>query len=308
MANINPETLRDLRRRRGWSLDQLAEKSLVNKASIHRIERGKRTDCRSLTVQKLAAALQVEPERLAEGPDETRALEVSRKSQMNIRMADDARNALTLVAQRYDVKQSSILHLAPLLFVLAAEGSLKARKRRLEELGERIAAVEAQKGFDHLDGLLTYNSRGEDVFEAERRSITARDIFGRLIPDEHIRFDYEESEQNPMARFLAERVEDLGGLVAFEHWSPHWDQPGYTLGREEAAELVGGDADAVGYIVDGVAPLHEMPKAVREGGPSDVAEWAKQLGADWEAVREAEFARMLEMFRETKATTNVVEK
>ena len=47
-----------------------------------------------------------------------------------------------------------------------------------------------------------------------------------------------------------------------------------TLGKTEALELVGGDEQAAQQIVDGYAPLHELPKEVREQGPNAVAHWA----------------------------------
>jgi len=279
MPTINPANLRSLRTKKRWSLDDLAEKANVDRGTINRIETAKRADSRRTTVERLARALQTDVDTLT-GPtlEAPGRLEITRKSQMHVRMSDDARNALSLVAMRYRVSQSAILHLAPLLFLWVAEESLKERARRLDRLSEQWDAVGPQADFAHLVSDITCNSRGEDVMESERRSIAKRDIFGLLIPDDEVSHHYEESEQNPMARFLASLTANLGGAAQFEHWSPNWDQPGYTLGREEASTLVGGDEEAVHHIICGNVALHELPKDVRETGPEGVAEWVRENG------------------------------
>lgn len=289
MSKINPAMLKQLRARKGWTLDELAEKSRVNRQTIHRIETGKQIANRRTTVERLAKALQTDADVLAgDSVDASSGFEAARKSQMNVRISDDARNALALVAMRYQVKTTSIIHLAPLLFLWAAEESLKRRQQQLEQLAIQYRAVESFEGFTHLNGLLTCNWRGDEVMEAERRSIAKRDIFGRTIPDEQIREGYEESEHNPMAVFLSNLVAGLGGLADFEHWSPHWDQPGYTLGFEEASALVGGDEDAIRHIIHGNVGLHEIPREAREAGAERVADWVRQRGeAYWAEISEA---------------------
>lgn len=286
MPTINPSNLRLLRKQKGLTLDKLAEKARVDRGTINRIESGRRSECRARTLEQLAEALGTDVETLAGPPiDGPGPNEVSRKSQMNVRMADEARNALNLVATRYGVKPASILHLAPFLFLWAAEQSLRERRESLEQLEEQWGAIAAaHKGrFRHLDGRLVYNSGGEEVMLAERRSIAKRDLFGLDIPDEHLGSDYEESEQNPITQFLARLATDLGDLAQFDYWSPYWDLPGYILGREEASALTGGDEDAVHHILVGNVGLHAIPRDVREAGPAAVAAWIKAEGESYVA-------------------------
>ncbi|HEY0412492.1 MAG TPA: helix-turn-helix transcriptional regulator [Allosphingosinicella sp.] len=281
MPNITASNLRLLRIRKGLTLDKLAEKARVDRGTINRIESGRRRECRRRTLEQLAEALDSDVETLSGPPiDAAAPNEVSRKSQMNVRMADEARNALSLVAMRYGIKPASILHLAPFLFLWAAEQSLRERRESLERLEEQWAAIGAghKGGFRHLDGCLLYNSRGEEVVQAERSSIAKRDLFGLAIPDEHLEYDYEESEQNPITQFLARLAGGLGGLAQFDYWSPYWDLPGYSLGRDEASALVDGDEDAVHHILAGNVGLHEVPKDIREAGPPSVAAWVKRQG------------------------------
>lgn len=279
MTEINPSALRSLRDRKKLSLDDLAAKAKVDRGTISKIETGKRLNPRATTVRKLADALGVEPDALSSTTyDETELSPLSPKSQMNVRMANDARNALRLTAMRYGVTQSHILHLAPLLFRWAAEQSLEWRRARLSEIEARIDALANAPAPKHLSGSLCDHMNGWEVLEDERRSINRRDLFGVLLKDESLGYNYHEEEQNPMVQFLKTVAETLGDDVDFDHWSPRWGPPDYQLGYQEALELVGGDERAAHKVVSGFAPLHELPKEVREQGAPAVAEWAIETG------------------------------
>ena len=280
MTTINPFNVRTLREQKHMTLDELAIIAQIDRGTISKIENGRRDATRPSTLRKLAIALGVDADVLT-GPniDEAdRTPLLARKTQMNFKMASDARNALSLVALRYNVKPGQILHLAPFLFYWAAEESLKWRTERLNEINEKIDAVSAVSHPSHLSSLATTNWRGEEILENESRSIAKRDLFGLLIDDENVCSGYEESEQNPIAQFFKSIAATLNGHVEFEYWSPHWSHAGYTLGKEEALELVGGDQDAAHHILCGYAPLHELPKDTREQGSLAIAKWANEIG------------------------------
>jgi len=286
MPTINPRNLRQLRQRKRWSLDELARRSKVDRGTISRIECGKQASNRLHTVQSLASALGADVETLvgSDLDDRVSGWDSTEKSQMNIRMSHDARNALTLVAERYGVKEAHILHLAPFLFLAAAEESLRHRQRKADALQDQWDAI--KEGPSHLTGLTVSNWQAEEALEDERRSIRRRDIFGTALGDDSLRSDYEESEHNPMAVHLAELAGSLSGLVKFEHWSPYWDRPGYTVSTDLARHRVGDDTEAAEHIVCGNAPLHELPKELRNGDPSSVASWAKTRGEEVQAELE----------------------
>lgn len=277
MPQINPIALKSLRTRRNWSLDELAAEAKVDRGTINKIETGKRANPRGSTVRKIANALGVEPDDLASTDiDDSERLSVQPKSQLNIRMTNAARNALHLTAVRYGVSQSHIVHLAPLLFRWAAEQSLQWRRTRLENVSAQIDILANVAVPQHLSGVLTDHWRGNDIIQDEHQSIERRDLFGQLLMEDTLKLDYEEGEQNPMAQFLKTVASSLGNDVEFDHWSPSWGQPSYELGMEEALELVGGDTEAANDIVRGFAPLHELPKNVREQGGAAIAQWAKE--------------------------------
>lgn len=281
MAAINANNLKLLRLRRKMTLDALELESGVNRVTISRIENGRTSSTRHHTLENLARALGSDVETLT-GPDIMDGAEdgpfSGRKSQMNIRMANDARNALTLVAMRYNLKPAHILHIAPFLFLWAAEESLRRRKRHLDEISAKWDALRGQDSPTHLNSRLNVSWEAEDLIVAEDTSIRAKDLFGLRIADEHLPEDYEDSDQNPFARFLAALAEDLGELAEFHYWSPYWEEPGYIVGQDEAEQITGGDRDAAMEIVNGYAPLHELPREVREAGAKAIAAWAIDTG------------------------------
>ena len=283
MPDINAKNLQFLRRKRNLTLEALAENSGVSRATISRIENGRGGSNHLITVERLASTLNSDVETLT-GPDLNEDGEnpiFGRKTQMNVRIADDARNALALVAMRYSTKPAHIIHLAPFLFLWAAETSLKRRKEAVEAISAQLEALNATPKPKHLHGLVTDHWRAEEILEAEEKSIQKLDIFGKLVPDEYVSQSYEESEENPFAAFLKSLADDLGDLAEFDYWMLSWDQPGYQLGETEAHVLTGGNEEAARQIVCGHAPLHELPKSVEEAGPDAVASWAIETGQNY---------------------------
>lgn len=277
MPAINATNLRTLRKRKGWSLDDLAERSRVDRGTISRIETGKQVGNRRLTADRLAQALDVPGDILtgADLPSAAKEIEFIPKSQFSFRIENKARNALSLVASRYGVKATHILHLAPFLFLWAAEESLRKRRDGVDALGAELNAIRRPEGLAHLNGWIDYNLRGEDVLEAEKESIGKRDLFGLAIDYEALRDDYDEYEENPMVQFLRGLSSQLDGLSHFDFWYPA-TEPNYWICEDEASALVGGDEQAKNGILSGNAPLHELPSAVSNGGPAEVAAWVKR--------------------------------
>ena len=148
MNIINPETLKLLRKKKGLTLDALAETSKISRSTISRIERRSTTSQNRHTIESLAKAVGCEPEKLASPPDQVnnQGSRFDRRSAPGLKMSDPAQNALHLVATRYRVGPEEILDLAPLLFDLAAMESLLERRDNLKLLDERWAALEALSG------------------------------------------------------------------------------------------------------------------------------------------------------------------
>lgn len=293
MNRIHPEVLRAERERKGWSLKDLARRSRVDAQSIHRIEKGDQKRNRKKVISDLAKALGVS-EGFLTGADSTPQTESKSadtdetfsESQLNLRVSDGSRNALALVARRYGVSHAQIVEIAPLLFLWTAEKSLQQRRVRLSEVEQKYEELDRIGGaFPHLHARAFTNMNAEETLKAEADSIEARDIFGTQIVDYGhlpcLRDNYEESEDNPMTMFLKELVGELGDVAEFGWWYSD-SSPYYSICKEEVLNFVGGDKKAADRIHSGHAPLHKLPKELRESGKEvQRAEWARKQGEQW---------------------------
>jgi transcriptional regulator with XRE-family HTH domain len=259
MAKIEPSRLQALRLNKEWSQEKLAEKTKIDKQTISRLERGTAGRTRGRTIEQLARALGVEPAVLtAEAPlPETKSEDSIVRSQLNVRVNQAARNALILAARRYNVEPLQIVELAPFLFCWAAEASLRRRESMIDEF-ERVRneLTNLSHNLQHLP--TPYEAPPEEeMISAEREAISFADLFGTSIYEDTGLFADPDAEY-PFTVFLRSLAEEIGEDAQFEGWDGV--SPSYTVCRDAAAKLAGGD-EALGHmILLGCVPLHEMPK------------------------------------------------
>jgi transcriptional regulator with XRE-family HTH domain len=271
MAILDGKALAEARRKRDWTQVELSEatKPKVDVSTISRIERGKPTRVRANTLRALAKALDVQPESLCPAAEAERDV-------MKLRIETAARNALTLVAVRYRISRESIIEIAPLLFFIAAEQSLKERQSRIADVRASADALfDLYRGIPHLPPEWPVD---EGAVSSEEQSIKARDLFGKKVLDSaqfmsELSDDFDEAEHNPFVTFLRNSLSNISTsteLADSVRWAPGlW--PSYQICSEEALSVVGNDTSAAHAIVCGAAALHEMPK----GPPEQRAEWAR---------------------------------
>jgi transcriptional regulator with XRE-family HTH domain len=271
MTNISGRALKEERKRKGWSQNELSEatRPRVDVSTISRIERGQPTRTRTNTLSALANALGVKPDVLC-----TR-IEMDRDV-MKLRIETAARNALALVARRYGVSRENIVGVAPLLFFIVAEQSLRQRREDIVALRASTDALrDLQREFPHLP--LT-SPVEEEAFTREEKSIEVRDLFGRKVfdgarPSEvYAYLDYDEESENPFINFLRRNLAAISSSEVVEsvQWAAGFS-PRYEICADEAVEIFGGDKEAARVILCGAVALHEMPKA----SPEDRASWAR---------------------------------
>jgi transcriptional regulator with XRE-family HTH domain len=271
MAILSAKALTEARRKRDWTQVELSEatKPKVDVSTISRIERGKPTRVRANTLRALAKALEVQPESLCPRAEAERDV-------MKLRIETAARNALTLVALRYRISRERIVEIAPLLFFIAAEQSLRVRQTRIADVRASARALfDLYEGIRHLPPEWPVD---EGAVGSEEQSIKARDLFGKKVLDDAQQFmselntDFDEAMQNPFVMFLRDslsKIDTSAKLAESVEWSPGLG-PHYEICTDEAAAIVGSDPTAAHAIVCGDAALHEMPK----GSPQQRAEWA----------------------------------
>jgi transcriptional regulator with XRE-family HTH domain len=294
MTKINPSILQRLRKSKGWSQEELSEKTKsggqpkIDKQTISRLERGERPKTRSRTIKQLAHALGVDPAVLTgDGPTpdfspESSALDS--RSQLNVRIGNRPRNALNLVRRRYRVEPSQIVELAPFLFVWAAEESLRRRQERLSALDRALGETKAlSHQFHHLSPEIINFWHVDDAIAAEQSSIEKRDLFGSSIDLDLKEVDpnFDADAENPFAMFLRELVSSFGKVATFVEWSG-WLSPSYRVCFDEAAELVGGDSERADEILNGFVALNEMPKEIRgRGMEKERADWVRAKAEEY---------------------------
>ncbi len=313
MPKVVPNVLKRLRITKGWSQEQLAEKTKseglpkLDKQTISRLERGDRASTRGRTVSQLARALGVDPAVLTgeasapEKPHERSLLDP--RSQLNVRVGTGPRNALNLVSRRYRVEPSHIVELAPFLFSCAAEESLRQRRERIAEVDRACeAARNAESDIRHLPPPnFTYS---EEKIAAEYESIDSKDLFGAFkrtpFSDPP---DFDADTENPFALFLRKLAAPLGDVATFEGWSGGWT-PKYRVCPDEAAALVGGDRERADEILGGLVALNEMPKEIRQAGNSkERAEWVRERAEEYRRQLKRDLDDLDSLFDGTGRTT-----
>src|SRR6516162_2394859 len=287
MNNIEPPVLKKLLKDKGLSLADLAKQARLNKQTIWRLTTGKVAKTRDHTIRNIARVLNVDTRVLrgeARAPELTSGTEPAvSKFQLNVRVSTVARNALSLVAERYGVEQSQIVELAPFLFCWVAEASLRQRRDRLSKV-ERACenARNVEREIRHFPvPNFTYS---EEKIAAEHRSIDRRDLFGAWfcekadLLDPTFRHDFK--TENPLAIFLRNLVSEISSVAKFEGWSGD-GSPNYRVCPEEAAELVGGDTDRADELLRGDVAINEMPKEIRSPERTkERAEWVCEKAAE----------------------------
>lgn len=293
MPRINPTTLRIVRSQKGLSLEKLADRSRIDKQTIYRIESGKFTRNGKTIIENLSKALgitadelcasssSVTPETKGEEPDELLS-----SSQLNLRVSDRARNALSLTAASYGVSLSQIVEIAPLLFCWAAEQSLQQRQKVIDDIKQRnVDLASVEQSHLHPTGFMFHN-RSEAIFDAEQKSVNANDIFAKLVDgnsyESYLPDDYDEAKNNPFANYLRKLTVNLKdakvleGCEIFEEWDPD-GSPNYNVCQSTVLSYVANDTEAAERILEGYVPLHKIPKELREKNKTEErAKWIRE--------------------------------
>ena len=300
----HPNRLRDLRKAKNLSVARLAQRSRVSARTIQRLENPNQegTTPHPNTVQKLANALQVEPDALVgESPPAEPIAELTpapERVQIGALIAPKARLAYDLVKKRYGVNATEIINVAPLLFVLLAEGSLARRSERMAAMEDSVDRLDESMGISADCNLLSIATLiANDALALEGESIAKADILGEHLfsPDGFIRIPEEPFDpaiSNPFAAYLRQLAGDLDnpGVVEtkadLSYGSPFGKFPDYDICSQEIDALANGSADARRALETGHARLSEIPEEL-------MAEDADEARAAWLAERLPELYRNL---------------
>jgi len=265
---IDFERLKQIRRMRGLTQDELAKKARLNKQTIYRLEKAKKP-LRKANLDRLAEALAIEPGvltgemqipadiALPQTPEDSTAY------QLNVRVDGKIRNAFSLAALHYKVPLRRIVELAPLLFVLAAEGSLRHRRDRLAALEATLErAADQWLQIPHLPSSAAEPDEHREIVNAEKKSIAARDLFavfefGKELKDRDDLYEHDSDKENPFAIYLRELAEESEEVVIEAIGSSSYDTD-YSVCWSEAVDFADGDQELAIAIDFGLLPIHEV--------------------------------------------------
>lgn len=293
---IEPERLKELRRDvKEWSRQKLAAESKVSARQIARIESSSASvTVRSTTAKRLARAFDVSEEVLSgnEPVDVARLTSMQRQAsklgadadalsgnkpssgkQLNLKIDSKVQLAYDLVEYCYPYSPGlkSIINLAPLFFVLLAEGSLDWRRKCLEEIRRASNQLyETAKAENHLY-FTKYLTNVEGGYAAEEESIEKTDICGETIRnDDSVLFFADADEAlyglNPFMAYLRKFARDTGILgkkvFPIENSDDPWGPESYIylFLKKELEEITGGSHDAEWALRSGDVRLSEIPE------------------------------------------------
>ena len=269
---IDPQNLRALRKAKRLSRRQLAAKSRVSERQLARLESSRKA-VRSTTFKRIAEALGADSKEQLSGAVALQPPPASPEDvHVGLRVSPQLRLAYDLVGARYGPTRKQIVELAPLLFVLLAEGSLAWRKKRVGEVEELVDRLSELGEYSQL----YFAQYVEDMragADVEKGSIMGADVLGDEVRDDDFLHQLfapgHVHEVAPFADYLCKLAEDLGvGIVDFYSndfdstvgYNTIWGAKPYEVCKDLLVELTGGSKYARWALLHGDVQLSKMPQ------------------------------------------------
>ncbi|NBZ86058.1 helix-turn-helix domain-containing protein [Stagnihabitans tardus] len=261
--HINPDKLRHLMAKTELRrAADLAARSKVSEKTIDRILDAEDHNSQTTTVTRLARALGVTPEDLAQPPAPGDLRQQQDPNAYSYRHAftltGSERLNLDLVGHRYGVSPADILKAAPALYALVAEMSLAKRRADLD-LARQTRPVVAP----HLQGAADMaTGRLGEVLCAEEASIARADIFGRHLDKVFAdRFDIEPPALDPFHDFIRTAAK-AANPHAFSDLLGRGNLP-ERLFEDDLIAISGGDIAAAWALEHGRVRIQDIPAELR---------------------------------------------
>ena len=283
---INPERLRRLRKRGKLSRAKLSERAKVSERTIQRLESDSEASEKphELTLERLAGALRVEEGVLTgelpfPDPDKPDTPEIDRV-QIGAKINPMARLAYDFIKRRYGVGTTEVIDMAPLFFVLLAEGSLAQRRERVQEAYKATDHLERIRGsMADMQGII--DSIGDSI-DSEEASIREIDLFGEgLLSDSKnpwIADPFDPYDTNPFADYLRGLADALDKDVVFCFPTDLLGSPPrfprYSICDGKLNAIANGSNMARSALTSGAVRLDDIPEElISEGTGEARAEW-----------------------------------
>lgn len=290
---IDPNRLRTLRKEKGLTRPKLAERSGLSERTIQRLENEPDRSQKSQehTLNSLAKALGVEKEpgvltgELPLPESNNAPADTLGRVQIGAKITPKARLAYDLIKRRYGVNATEIINMAPLFFVLLAEGCLTQQRETLKKAKEAIDLLDQAESESGISMMGVAIIGVEDACTLIEGALDKPDIFGEhLFSDSYFIDPFDSTEGNPFANYLRKLAEernntgvvnvdngtlDLGGVSRSKYKFPYYDICG-----DELDHIANGSPNAKRTLETGCARLSEIPKELMEKDTGkERAEW-----------------------------------
>ena len=270
--HIAPQNLLRLRKERGLSRRELAKKSMVSQKQIQRLENPNQAskNVRSHTVECLARALGVTVEKLV-GEPQVPGFKVTR---IRASLLPGVHLAYELIEKRYGVTVGQIINMAPLFFVLLAEGSFAWRQAQLKELRQAIEAVEMLN--DNRRRCAWHVRYAEEGSGYEQDAIDRGDLFSDPYPHDYDFDPQDEWDGSPFGDYLRQLAEEIDkpGIVDLKDYLPEsvagfYGLPTYSVCSGDLAKVVSSGSHAAHALHVGDARVSDIPEPLMAENASD---------------------------------------
>lgn len=261
---IHPETLKRLRKRAGFSQQDLADRSGVSKRTIARLEKGiGESGNRNHTVRCLARALKIDAEILGSplADEDLDSLSVNMQRVMTF-VSSHTLLDFDVVKERYGVGIDTLVASAPWMFAYIAEMSLSDRRKKLARARQAMTEMQATAS-GHLHVQTDLSDALVERFDMEAASIDAGDVFGHLLPEPD---GWPEVHDLPFTSFLADKARNLGSAFVDpdEMDTDIMDRlPVWPIHSAWLDAWVGGDRVAKYALLAGLARIADIPEGLR---------------------------------------------
>lgn len=240
--NIDPKILKIIRNAKGLTFKEMKKRSgglsIRNLKKLESDKEGKNVKPNKRTIEGLCKALGVEPGHLSGELDlspEIKKKVEGEPTRRSVSLRFGRKQELELIQRVYGVSAEQVINMAPFLFVLMAEGSLKWRKQKLAAFRK---AVNDCKGANHL-AFVRENYQNEDYLSYEDYSIDRKDVFGKRLQEfwpELGEAFFDPNKGNPFSDYLCKLTDEVfegdKGAVDILTSDPHNDGdelPSYSL-------------------------------------------------------------------------------
>ncbi|PBC01463.1 helix-turn-helix transcriptional regulator [Mesorhizobium sp. WSM3860] len=266
-TRIDPTKLRVERELRGWTQQELAQRSGLSLRQIAALERKQSDDgghpVRQNTFVKLTEGMNVDPSALRH---ESGTLGALRNQALHLSIPAHIRLQYDLIEERYGVSMRDLIDAAPMLFVLAARMSLSWRRERVAEAAAHLDGARGSMGYVLTEAQREMLSSIEEGIGAEAEAIQNDALF---TPSQLSSGLFESNRFLDWVDAIADDPDDIEliGLRKVSLTPPGLQVP-HNVCRKALYDVAGhpgepGANQAIYALVSGEVRLHDIPQELR---------------------------------------------